>query len=93
MKVVVLCNASGARLREEATFHFKPIVEIAYPPAPSVGVHRYVPSTARARSELGLHAEVPLREAIRRTHAWFSAEAARESTLSQQAATARGQHA
>lgn len=33
---------------------------------------RYVPSTARARQELGLSCDVPLREAIRRTHKWFS---------------------
>jgi nucleoside-diphosphate-sugar epimerase len=40
-------------------------------------VHRYVPSTARARAELGLAAEVSLPEAIRRTHAWFSGKTSR----------------
>ncbi len=47
-------------------------VAIAGKATPGVPAHRYVPSTARAREELGLSAEVPLREAIRRTHAWFA---------------------
>jgi dTDP-glucose 4,6-dehydratase len=34
----------------------------------------YVPSTARAREELGLNCRVGLREAIQRTQAWFAAE-------------------
>lgn len=42
------------------------------PPATGVSIHRYVPSTARAREELGLSAEIPLREAIRRTYTWFA---------------------
>ena len=54
-------------------------VRIAAAPAPGTIPHRYVPSTARARGELGLGAEVPLREGIRRTHAWFS-----NNTLSEQ---------
>ena len=33
--------------------------------------HRYVPSTARARRELGLSCRVPLAEAIRRTQRWY----------------------
>ena len=51
--------------------------------APNAVVHRYVPCTARVREELGLQAEVPLREAIRRTHAWSY----------QSARLARGAHA
>jgi dTDP-glucose 4,6-dehydratase len=47
-------------------------IDIASKATPSAPVHRYVPSTARAREELGLRAEVPLRDAISRTHAWFS---------------------
>jgi len=63
-------------------------------PAPGSSIHRYVPSTARARKELGLHAEVPLREAIRRTYAWFSVEtSSSKSSPSQQATAAGGQHA
>jgi dTDP-glucose 4,6-dehydratase len=42
---------------------------------PNTVVHRYVPCTARALEELGLQAEVPLREAIQRTHTWFTSSA------------------
>jgi nucleoside-diphosphate-sugar epimerase len=51
-----------------------PGVEINIPSAatPGAEVHRYVPSTARAREEMSLNAEVPLREAICRTYDWFS---------------------
>ena len=62
-------------------------VKIASAPVPGASVHRYVPSTALARAELGLSADVPLREAIRRTHDWFSEQA------SSQPALARGHHA
>jgi len=42
-------------------------------------VHRYVPSTARARNELGLECRVSLQEAIQRTQQWaVSAEAQAE---------------
>jgi nucleoside-diphosphate-sugar epimerase len=46
-------------------------VTIASKPSPGIPVHRYVPSTVRAREELGLRVEVPLRAAICRTHSWF----------------------
>lgn len=49
-------------------------VRVALSRNPGAPVHRYVPSTARALEELGLRAEVPLREAIRRTHVWFAAD-------------------
>jgi dTDP-glucose 4,6-dehydratase len=49
-------------------------VRIASTPQVGAAIHRYVPSTARARQELGLKAEVPLREAIHRTHTWFKAQ-------------------
>jgi len=49
-------------------------VRIANAPTPGASVHCYVPSTARAREELGLSAEVPLREAIGRTYTWFADE-------------------
>lgn len=43
-------------------------VEIAGSPA--AATNYYIPSTARARTELSLSAHIPLREAIRRTAAW-----------------------
>jgi nucleoside-diphosphate-sugar epimerase len=70
-----------------------PSVRIASAAQPGATIHRYVPSTARARQELELSAEVPLREAIRRTHAWFLAETSSTQPLSQTATAARGSHA
>ena len=75
-----------------ATVPQKMAVKIAGTPSPGAPAHRYVPSTARARAELGLRAEVPLRDAIRRTYEWFSAEASSQQRFAQQA-PARGQHA
>lgn len=73
-------------------------VNIASTAMPCAPEHRYVPSTERARKELGLTAEVPLREAICRTHRWFA-----ENTRAQSASidggsfrtevVARGTHA
>jgi len=62
-------------------------VKIASTAAPGAKVHRYVPCTARAREELGLRVEVPLQDAICRTHAWFS-----EQPVTAQATTVRGVH-
>jgi nucleoside-diphosphate-sugar epimerase len=44
-------------------------VEISGTPG-SAPAQRYVPSTQRAQRELGLSCQVPLNEAIRRTHRW-----------------------
>ena len=63
-------------------------VHIALARNPGAPVHRYVPSTTRAREELGLSAEVPLREAIRRTHVWFAADIRSPQTRTQSAAGA-----
>ena len=68
-------------------------VSIASPPKSAPPVHRYVPSTARAREELGLQAEIPLREAIRRTHAWFSNSPSFKEANSEPAVARRGAHA
>ncbi len=58
-------------------------VHIAFARNSGASVHRYVPSTARAHEELGLAAEVPLREAIRRTHIWFAADTRATQTRTQ----------
>ncbi|MGC9971637.1 MAG: NAD-dependent epimerase/dehydratase family protein [Bryobacteraceae bacterium] len=52
-------------------------VEMAGRPEPGARAPRYVPSTARARAELGLEEWVPLDEAIRRTAEWAKKEAVR----------------
>ena len=48
-------------------------IEMAGVPCPGAPPQRYVPSTARARAELGLDEWIALPEAIRRTAAWYSA--------------------
>jgi nucleoside-diphosphate-sugar epimerase len=47
-------------------------VQILGTPIPGTAPQRYVPSTARAREELGLSCEIPLRDAIQRTQSWFA---------------------
>jgi nucleoside-diphosphate-sugar epimerase len=71
----------------------KVAVSIAAAPTPGAAVHRYVPSTARACEELGLRAEVPLRDAIKRTRAWFAGQKSLALKASKPAALARGAHA
>jgi nucleoside-diphosphate-sugar epimerase len=73
-------------------------VNVASRATPGGSVHRYVPSTARAREELGLTVEVPLREAIRRTYTWFSESAIADNPfsdagISKPAVITRGAHA
>jgi dTDP-glucose 4,6-dehydratase len=51
-------------------------IEVAGVPRPGAPPQRYVPSTARARAELGLDQWIDLPEAIRRTAAWHSAAGA-----------------
>jgi dTDP-glucose 4,6-dehydratase len=68
-------------------------VQIAAAPTPGAPVHRYVPSTARAREELGLKAEIPLREAIVRTHAWFAKTALLRPPISKYALATGGSNA
>jgi dTDP-glucose 4,6-dehydratase len=51
---------------------FTPRVEVEILGRPGTGpAQHYVPSTARAQRELGVSCEVPLCDAIRRTHRWF----------------------
>jgi dTDP-glucose 4,6-dehydratase len=84
-----------AALAREVAAALPPAVDvnIGSTATPGVPVHRYVPSTERARKELGLRAEVPLREAIRRTHDWFSENTFSERENSTPEVAARGSHA
>ncbi len=78
-------------------------VAAALPPEPEVRIssssiadaplHRYVPSTARAREELGLLGEVPLREAIGRTHRWFSQDTSSSNITARTSVATRSAHA
>ncbi len=56
-------------------------VRIMGAPIPGLPPARYVPSTARARGELGLRCIVPLREAIERTLQWSRLVLPRELQL------------
>ncbi len=53
-----------------AVVHPSASVELAAAAAPAAPAERYVPSTRRAREELGLAATLSLEEGIRRTAAW-----------------------
>ncbi len=65
-------------------------VKIALRPTPGAPVHRYVPSTERARKELGLSESVPLRDAVDRTYSWFSRSSSDLPTSCLPAISARG---
>jgi nucleoside-diphosphate-sugar epimerase len=64
---------SVAELAAEVANALNPAVPVHIAKAPDPGrpLERYVPSTKRAREELGLHEHIPLRDAIRRTAAWY----------------------
>jgi nucleoside-diphosphate-sugar epimerase len=87
MNIATLARAVDAAVLPEAG------ISIASNAAPGAPVQRYVPSTARAREELGLRAEVPLREAICRTYDWFSENTSAKQTHLRSAVVARGSHA
>jgi nucleoside-diphosphate-sugar epimerase len=53
-----------------AAFSPAPPVHVARAPSPSKPAERYVPDTARARTELGLDQTIALPEAIERTIGW-----------------------
>jgi dTDP-glucose 4,6-dehydratase len=84
-----------ASLAHEVAAALPPAVDVDIASTATAGdpVHRYVPCTARARDELGLRAEVPLREAICRTHAWFSGNTFSEREIAKLEVVARGTHA
>jgi len=84
-----------AALAREVALALQPAagVQVAAGQHQSRSVHRYVPSTARAKEELGLQAEVPLRDAICRTHAWFSEKTMLQRDIETPTVAARGAHA
>jgi nucleoside-diphosphate-sugar epimerase len=84
-----------ASLAHEVATALPPVIDVNITSAATGGapVHRYVPCTARARQELGLRAEVQLREAICRTHAWFYGDTFSKREISKPAAAARRAHA
>jgi len=55
-----------------SAFTPSPVIERRHTPSPGAAADRYVPSTQRAREELGLNQSVSLTEAIRRTVAWYT---------------------
>jgi len=77
LNVATLAREVAAALPSEVE------VNIASKVTSGAPVHRYVPCTARAREELGLRAEVSLREAICRTHAWFSEQRSSSNTFAE----------
>ncbi len=87
LNIATLAGEVAAAMPQQINF------SIAATPMHGAPVHRYVPSTARAREELGLRAEVPLREAICRTRSWLAGNASAEPETSRSAVTARGAHA
>jgi dTDP-glucose 4,6-dehydratase len=87
LNIGALAHEVAAALPPESDVH------IASTPKPGAPVQRYVPSTARARNELGLREEVPLRDAICRTHRWFSEDVLFNQKSPRQEVMARGAHA
>lgn len=65
-------DLSVADLARAVAAHVNPSAQVRIAKAPSPGStpERYVPSTARARTELSLRQTVPLGEALLRTAAW-----------------------
>jgi dTDP-glucose 4,6-dehydratase len=57
--------------------HFGTTVEVGGVAIPGRPPERYLPSVARAEAELGLHAWVPLTEAVTRTATWHQRQARR----------------
>jgi dTDP-glucose 4,6-dehydratase len=84
-----------ATLAREVAAALPPKLDVSITSKASAGVpvHRYVPCTLRATEELGLGVEVPLREAICRTHSWFSEKTSFPQKISKAAAIGRGAHA
>jgi dTDP-glucose 4,6-dehydratase len=68
---VTIRELADAVARAARTVGRSPIVSVARPADPSVPPARYVPSTIRAREELGLRVRITLDDALTRTLEWF----------------------
>jgi nucleoside-diphosphate-sugar epimerase len=66
----IALSISEAARKVAGIFQLPLEVQIAKTPAPAQQPERYVPSTARARAELGLRELISLEEAVRRTIQW-----------------------
>jgi len=65
-------SISIAELAKAVSKALEPLVPVEITGKAGAGpAHRYVPSTVRARTELGLECRMTLDEIIRRTHRWF----------------------
>jgi dTDP-glucose 4,6-dehydratase len=63
-------SIAGLAARATSALDSKSAIWVARQPQPGIPAQRYVPSTARARAELGLEQTVSLEEGIRRTAAY-----------------------
>ena len=63
-------SIAGLAARVTSALRSKSAISVAQQPRPGIPAQRYIPSTVRARTELGLEQTVSLDEAIRRTAAW-----------------------
>lgn len=68
-----------AELAHKVAAHFGVEVQIARQAAPGAVAERYVPSTGRAGTELGLQAWIGLDEALRHTVRWYRADRGKAS--------------
>jgi dTDP-glucose 4,6-dehydratase len=68
-------SIAGLAARVISALGSKSAISVAQQPQPGIPAQRYIPSTVRARAELGLEQTVPLDEGIRRTAAWNASAA------------------
>src|SRR5829696_5358799 len=74
-EAVTIRELADAVARAADTIGRHPTVSIARSADPTAPPTRYVPSTRRAREELGLRAHITLDEALTRTFAWLAGQA------------------